>query len=190
MGRRDMNIHRRRIVAGNLRRDRLGASLRVESLEPRLLLAAPHMDDCMAPVPRAELLGAGPLAAISLDGREGDDQTSIIYDAATGGVSVDVAVGVELTSVNLVSAAGIFTGDPAENLGGPFDIDNDATVFKATFGTSFGSIGFGNVAQPYLDVVFLINDLSVDGSVLGSDQGLGDVDFIYIPPLLHTLADA
>ena len=62
---------------------------------------------------------------------------------------------VELTSINIDSAAGIFTGDPAENLGGSFDNDADNNIFKATFGSSFGSLSFGNVAQAGLSEEFV-----------------------------------
>jgi hypothetical protein len=69
-------------------------------------------------------------------GQVGDQQTSIIYDAATGRVEVDAPAGAGLTSINIESAAGIFTGEPAVNLGGMFDIDTDRTSFKAMFGGS------------------------------------------------------
>ena len=38
--------------------------------------------------------------------------------------------------------------EPAQNLGGSFDNDADNNIFKATFGSSFASLSFGNVAQP------------------------------------------
>jgi hypothetical protein len=47
-----------------------------------------------------------------------------------------------LTSINIDSAGGIFTGDAAGNLGGSFDNDADGNIFKATFGGSFGSVSF------------------------------------------------
>jgi hypothetical protein len=87
-----------------------------------------------------------------------DPQVSIIYDAATGRLELDAPTGVELTSINIASASGIFTGDPVGNLEGPFDIDSDTTIFKATFGTSFDSLSFGNVAQPLLDQAFLLTE--------------------------------
>ena len=84
----------------------------------------------------------------------------------------------ELTSINIDSASGIFTGQPAANLGGSFDNDTDKNIFKATFGSSFGAISFGNVAQPGLQADFLAQDLSVVGSLLGGGA-LGPVDLIY-----------
>lgn len=110
----------------------------------------------------------------------GGDQTSIFYDPSTGELSVDAPAGQELTSINIDSAAGIFTGDAAQNLGGSFDNDADSNVFKATFGGSFGSVTFGNVAQPGLAKTFLLDDLTVVGSLQGGGS-LGDVDLIYIP---------
>ncbi len=123
---------------------------------------------------------AGPYAAVNAGGQPGDGQTSIIYDAGSGEVSVDAPAGTELTSINIDSAAGIFTGDAAQSLGGSFDNDADNNIFKATFGSSFGSLSFGNVAQPGLAEQFVLNDLSVVGSLQGGGD-LGNVDLIYVP---------
>jgi hypothetical protein len=122
----------------------------------------------------------GPYAAVNSGGMRGDGQTSIVYNATTGEVAVDSPTGTQLTSVNIDSAAGIFTGAPAQNLGGSFDNDSDSNIFKATFGSSFGSLSFGNVAQPGLSQPFLLNDLTVVGSLAGGGA-LGSVDLIYIP---------
>ena len=122
----------------------------------------------------------GPYAAIVPGGTPNDGQTSIIYDAGTGELAVDAPSAVQLTSINIDSAAGIFTGDPAQNLGGSFDNDKDGNIFKATFGSSFGSLSFGNVAQAGLSQDFVLNDLTVVGSLAGGGS-LGDVDLIYVP---------
>jgi hypothetical protein len=122
----------------------------------------------------------GPYNAILPGGQEGDGQTSIIYHTGTGELAVDAPEGVALTSINIDSAAGIFTGDPAGNLGGSFDNDADGNIFKATFGDQFGSLSFGNVAQAGLSEDFLASDLTVVGSLAGGGD-LGDVDLIYIP---------
>ena len=122
----------------------------------------------------------GSYAALAADGQAGDGQTSIVYDAATGQVSVDAPVGFELTSINLQSASGIFTAGPAENLGDAFDNDSDDNIFKATFGGSFGSLSFGNVAEAGLSRTFLLDDLTVQGSLAGGGS-LGEVDLIYVP---------
>ena len=72
-------------------------------------------------------------------------------------------LGVELTSINIDSAGGVFTGDAAQNLGGSFDNDADDNLFKATFGSSFGLLPFGPVAQPGLSRQLV----AADGSELG-----------------------
>jgi hypothetical protein len=123
---------------------------------------------------------AGPYAAIQPGGTPGDAQTSIVYDPATGEVSVDAPANTELTSINIDSAAAVFTGEPAQNLGGSFDNDADNNIFKATFGSSFGSLSFGRVAQAGLSEDFVLNDLTVIGSLAGGGD-LGDVDLIYVP---------
>ncbi len=122
----------------------------------------------------------GPYAVINKGGQEGDGQTSIVYNAQTGEVGVDAPAGVDLTSVNIDSSSGIFTGDAAENLGGSFDNDADSNIFKATFGSSFGSLSFGNVAQTGLSENFVANDLTVVGSLAGGGD-LGNVDLVYVP---------
>jgi hypothetical protein len=122
----------------------------------------------------------GPYAAIGRGGRPGDAQTSIIYNVNTGELAVDAPAGTQLTSINVDSAASIFTGAPAQNLGGSFDNDANNNIFKATFGSSFGSLSFGNVAQAGLSEAFVAGDLSVVGSLSGGGA-LGNVDLIYIP---------
>ena len=122
----------------------------------------------------------GIYAAIQPGGRNADGQTSVGYDANTGDVWVDAPAGTELTSINIDSASGIFTGQPAQNLGGSFDNDADSNIFKATFGDSFGSLSFGAVASHGLPEEFVLNDLSVVGSLAGGGA-LGDVDLIYVP---------
>jgi hypothetical protein len=86
----------------------------------------------------------------------------------------------ELTSINIDSESGIFTGEPAQNLGGSFDNDADDNIFKATFGGSFGSLSFGRVSQTGLDLNFVVDDLTVVGSLWGGGS-LGDVDLIRVP---------
>ena len=122
----------------------------------------------------------GPYAAIQKGGVAGDGQTSITYNPQTGELGVDAPSGTDLTSVNIDSAAGIFTGDPAQNLGGSFDNDSDNNLFKATFGSSFGSLSFGLVAQTGLSEDFVANDLTVVGSLAGGGD-LGNVDLVYVP---------
>jgi len=122
----------------------------------------------------------GPYAAVRSGGQENDGQTSVFYDAGTGEVAVDAPAGIELTSINIDSATGIFTASAAVNLGGSFDNDANANIFKATFGGSFGSVSFGNVAQTGLSEEFVLNDLSVVGSLAGGGD-LGNVDLVYVP---------
>ena len=126
---------------------------------------------------------AGPYAAQRLAGQRGDGQASIVDNANTGEVALDAPAGTKLTPINVDSAAGIFTGTPAQSLDGSFD-NADTNVFKATFGSSFGSIGSGDVAQPGLSQELLLSDLTVVGSLAGGvalGGTLGDVDLIYVP---------
>ena len=122
----------------------------------------------------------GPYAAIGIGGAKGDDQTSLVYDAATGELAVDAPVGLELTSINVTSNAGMFIGSKPAVLDGAFDNFAADNVFKATFGGSFGSISFGNVLPSGIGEADLVADLSAVGSLAGGGD-LGDVDFVYVP---------
>ena len=121
----------------------------------------------------------GPYAADGPRDAIGGSQASVVYDAGTGELAIDVPSGVELTSINIDSAAAIFDANPAENLEGLFDVDSDQTIFKATFGSSFSSLSFGNVAPVGLDEAFIQNDLSVVGSLAGGGP-LENVQLVYV----------
>jgi peroxiredoxin/uncharacterized membrane protein YeaQ/YmgE (transglycosylase-associated protein family) len=122
----------------------------------------------------------GPYAGLAPDGEGGDEQVSIGYDADSGEIWLDAPASTPLTSLLIESASAVFTGDAAQNLGGSFDVDDDDTVFKATFGSSFGSLSFGSVAPQGLSQQFLLDDLGVIGSFVGGGA-LGEVDLIYVP---------
>ena len=121
-------------------------------------------------------------AAISPGGVRGDEQTSIVYHFDTGELEVNAPVSTKLTSINIDSAAGIFTGDKTlcNKVVGGFDWCTSNNILMASFGGSFRSLSWGNVAQTRLSEDFVANDLTVVGSV-GGGGDLGDVDLIYIP---------
>lgn len=119
-------------------------------------------------------------------GTTGDGRASLVYDPSSGAIGIDAPARRELSSIRIVSRAGIFTGAPAENMGGSFDIDSDSELFKATFGASFGSLTFGSVAQTGLSKAFVEADLLADGSLAGGDD-VGALDLIYLvdsPPCI------
>ncbi len=118
---------------------------------------------------------------------DGAGKATLVYYPTTGELAVQAGA-TQLTSINIDSAARIFTGAGAQNLGGSFDNDSDNNIFKATFGSSFGSLTFGNVAQAGLSKDFVLNDLTVVGSLAGGGD-LGEVDLIYVPePSVAVLA--
>jgi hypothetical protein len=122
----------------------------------------------------------GPYAALAAAGIQGDGQTSLIYDAGSGELSVDAPAGNELTSINITSATGLFQGEKSPVLDGAFDNFAADNVFKATFGGSFSSISFGNVLPAGISESDLAADLSAIGSLAGGGA-LGEVDLVYIP---------
>ena len=120
------------------------------------------------------------LAALSASRVAGNRHVSLIHNAVSGSLSVEVYPGAELTSINIDSAAGIFTGSPFGSLGGGFDNSTSSNIFKATFGSSFGSLDFGDVARPGLSEAVVRGDLTVVGSLAGGGV-LSGVDLIYVP---------
>jgi hypothetical protein len=105
---------------------------------------------------------------------------TVAYRAATGEIFVEVPEGTRLTSISIDSLSGIFTGNAAHHLDGGFDNNDDQNIFKAAFGSSFGSISFGDVAAPGLGEQLLLSDLAV----MGWFEGGGTIDgvpLLYIP---------
>ena len=141
-------------------------------------------DDIVAML-AATLFETGPYAVAALKNPKnaadpGTDEVVVNYDAADGKVSVTAMR--PITSISLESDSGIFTGDPAANLGGPFDVDTDVKVFKAVFGGDFSNVEFGAVAAAGLAKDFLLNDLTASGSLAGGGGTFGpDVQLNYIP---------
>ena len=132
------------------------------------------------PQKRIRLAGFASSGEVRYERGENDERQNLAPECGSPLHAYLEPAGNELTSINIDSAVGIFTGDAAQNLGGSFDNDIDSNIFKATFGSSFGSISFGNVAQAGLSVDFVLGDLTVVGSLAGGGD-LGAVDLIYVP---------
>ena len=129
----------------------------------------------------------GPYSAIQTGGSVENDQTSLVYNAGTGELAVNVPSRLELTSLNVTSASGKFIGTEPAVLDGAFDNFAADNVFKTTFGGSFGSISFGNILPVDISEAELASDLSAVGSLAGGGD-LGDVALVYIPePATATL---
>jgi len=122
---------------------------------------------------------AGSFSVLAGDGTSGDDQTSLVYDMATGELSIDPAAGKDLTSINITSASSAFLGDKPAVLDGAFDNWANDNIFKATFGSMFGAISFGNVLAPGMSSADVIADLTAVGSLAGGGD-LGAVDLVYM----------
>ena len=110
---------------------------------------------------------------------EGNGEVTVLYDAPSGNVRVTSTA--PITSIQLESASSIFSAEPAQNLGGPFDVDTDAKIFRAIFGNQFSQVDFGAVAQAGLSEDFLRNDLTAGGSFASGGTFGEDVELKYIP---------
>jgi hypothetical protein len=87
----------------------------------------------------------------------------LIYDAATGNLSVDTNRPIQLLSIQ--SLSGIFTGQPAANLGGPEDLDSDGLLIKSNR-NGFDDFSLGAVVATGLPQAFLKSDLLITGTTL------------------------
>jgi hypothetical protein len=121
----------------------------------------------------------GPYLALAGVG-DHTDVSRVIYDPRTGQLSITPPAGQQFTWVKINSAAGIFGAEPAQNLGNGSANNSDTSVYRATFGSSFGALSFGNVARTGLSAEFLLSDLSVVGTLAGGG-GLGDVMLVVVP---------
>lgn len=122
---------------------------------------------------------SGPYRAVRTNGQRNGERLSVGYDANTGEFWIESPKDMELTSIKIDSAEGIFSGDPARNLSGALDSDSDYGIFKATFGSNIGSLSFGAVARTGLSKEFVREDLSVAGSLLGGGE-LGEIELVYV----------
>ena len=105
-------------------------------------------------------------------------QVTVEYDTRDGNVGVLSTD--PLSSFSVESASGVFTGDPAMGLGGPFDVDTDNKIFHAEFGTTFTELLLGKVAQTGLTEEFLNGDWSYAGS-FGAGGTYNNAELVVLP---------
>ena len=115
-----------------------------------------------------------------------DGDPSIVYRASNGELALDLPNNIQLTAINIESEQGIFTGDPALGLGGPFDLDLDNTIFKAVNPNDpdglngFGGFSLGTVAVPGLTPSQLADDLTIRASLADGGGAAGVFDLAYL----------
>ncbi len=103
------------------------------------------------------------------EGESGDvsmeigDGVFVVYNSTTGELRVDSDL--YITTLEIVSASGIFTGSAALNLGGTFDVDTDTKIFKLV-PQGFRDLTFGTVARTGLTEAAVRRDLTIAGSHL------------------------
>ena len=129
---------------------------------------------------------AGPYAAIQSDGQIGNGQTWVSYNTSTGGLTVDAPEGFEWNSINIDSAAGIFTTNTTRKLGVAFDTDVGANDFESAFGGKLATAQFANVSQTGWPEEFVVGDLDFGRSSAGGAD-LGNVDLVYVPEATSVL---
>ena len=118
-------------------------------------------------------------AALPLGPGAGDDNISLIYNPADGNLMLDAA-GKTVTTIEIQSAAGNFTGSPPDGLvAPPFDVFSPKKYFLLKT-AGIGDTDLGNVLPAGLSGDALAADLTVQGSIKPSG-GLGGVNLSVVP---------
>ena len=119
--------------------------------------------------PVAAVMAVAPQAA---EGEEGEIEIQVGGNTFVRYNSINGALRVEstdlITTLEIVSKSGIFTGSDGINLNGTFDIDSDTKIFKLV-AEGFLDTSFGLVTQTGLSEEFIRNDLTINGSVAVPD---------------------
>ncbi len=93
----------------------------------------------------------------------------IVYKQATGEMAIDGKV--QLTTLEIRSKSGIFTGTKPDFLGGLFDVFRSDKFFYLK-PSGFGDLTLGRAAQAGLSAASLIADLSIEGRSIAGGWNL------------------
>ena len=121
-----------------------------------------------------------PGGSIATGGSIDDDKVTLIYNTYDGSLNVEVPPGVQLTTLEIVSSTGLFTGQKPATLNGFFGLDvyKPTRLFKLD-PAGFTSADLSEVLSTLPSTTDLTSDLTVDGSRLGGGD-LGQVDIMFI----------
>lgn len=131
--------------------------------------------------------GQGSYAALSPGiGTTTDGVTSVVYDAVTGGLQLDVPDGVGLFNAHVESADSLFITENCSvnfEIRGPgagvraFDTCESDHVFK---GGNFNDLYYGDIMPPGLSRAFVIEDLTARATIWGGPE-VENIDLVYVP---------
>ncbi|MCA9167394.1 MAG: hypothetical protein KDB23_06980 [Planctomycetales bacterium] len=125
------------------------------------------------------MFGSTSQAALPLGAGPGDDVISLIYNPMNGNLALDAA-GKLITTLEIQSAAGYFTGTPADGMvQPPFDVYTPNKYFLLRT-SGIGDTDLGNVLPSGLTCFAVAADLTVLGS-LKPFGSLGTVDMFMCP---------
>ncbi|MEZ6116585.1 MAG: hypothetical protein R3C28_08420 [Pirellulaceae bacterium] len=111
-----------------------------------------------------------------------DPRAVLHYNSQTGNLRVDVSdpdaegAGALLTTLEIVSANKIFTGDPAQHITSWVDVDTDGKIFKFN-PSGFHDVDFGNVVATGLSNAEFVADVCVAGSWYGGGAVLAEYQY-------------
>lgn len=108
-----------------------------------------------------------------------DDRITLLYNPSDGSMGVE-ANGEQISTLELTSESGIFTGTPVPDLVlPPFDVLTPVKFFLLKT-DGMGDTHFGPIAEPGLAFHALNADLTINGSILPSG-GLGSPNLAFVP---------
>ncbi len=141
---------------------------------------------------RIDLFETGPYAALAAAaGKDDGSNVSVIYDPATGEISVDDG-GHDLYALQIESAGGIFdvamqkASPDGQNLDGIFDVGRGDKIAKMEF-RGFNSLSFGLVAPAGLSEADLLADLTASGKFTNGVQFVPELVVVPEPGTLVML---
>jgi hypothetical protein len=124
-------------------------------------------------------------AAISTNGNLEDDIVTLVYDPANGNLSIAnpyqaAGEAKPVTTLEIVSAGGSFTGTRPGAISGLFDVYNANKMFKLD-PAGFDDLDFGPALGKDLGAT-IGNDLTVSGSFLGGGALVADMMIVGAVP--------
>lgn len=129
----------------------------------------------------AALMCSACRAAVFTDGVVGDNTKSLVYEAATGNVWLDIPSGRCAAIIEIFSDSDMLLGPPPGFVVGPFDTFTSRKVFLFPIGRMSGQFQVGQIFPAGLTQAFLADDLTINGGACSVDES-GFRDVVYVVP--------
>lgn len=121
------------------------------------------------------------IASVPTSGVIGDGTKSLIYDARTGDVSLDVPFGRCAATIQVTSNVDLFTGPAPLLLDGPFDVFRPRKLFLLKPNGITGIVPLGPLIAPGVSQSVMSEALSLTGGACKTDESQFS-DLVYLVP--------